>query len=182
MKPAYVITEGETEVKILQKLLPQSMEKNIQFVAGSRDSVDSLSNSILGSKRVPVAIIVDANTDDELLIYEHQDFLHYSLNQVAGRVPFKILFAVPAIETIFFQDQALLEKRVNHKFTPLEWEFAQYHPKKSLTYFLGDNPLSVLLTNLTDQAIAVWQQHPFITELVEFLSSVIDNKTVTDNL
>jgi len=50
---------------------------------------------------------------------------------------------------------------------------------KSLTYFLGDNPLSVMLTNLTDQAIAIWQQHPFITELVEFLSSVIDKKAIT---
>ncbi len=36
-----------------------------------------------------------------------------------------------------------------------------------------------MLTNLTDQAIAIWQQHPFITELVEFLSSVIDKKAIT---
>jgi len=50
---------------------------------------------------------------------------------------------------------------------------------KSLTYFLGDNPLSVMLTNLTDQAITIWQQH-FISERVKFLFSVIDKKVITE--
>jgi hypothetical protein len=91
-------------------------------------------------------------------------------------VPFKILFAVPAIEMIFFQDKTLLEKLINHNFTNLEWEFAKYHPKKSLAYFLGENPLSILVDKLNDKSIVVLQQHPFIIELVEFLSSVIDTK------
>ncbi|MEK8016488.1 MAG: hypothetical protein VSS75_006430 [Candidatus Parabeggiatoa sp.] len=48
-----------------------------------------------------------------------------------------------------------------------------------MSYFLGDNPLSVMLTNLTDQAITIWQ-HPFISERVEFLFSVIDKKVITE--
>ncbi len=151
------------------------------FVARPRYSLDSISSTILVDKRVPVAVVASANTDDESLIYEHQDFLQYSLRQVAAHLPFKVLFVVPAIETVFFQDQPLLEQLVNHKFTELEWEFAKYHPKKSLTYFLGENPLSVMLNKLTDKAIAVWQQHPFVIELVEFLSSVIDKKAITEN-
>ncbi|OQY53948.1 MAG: hypothetical protein DRR08_08130 [Candidatus Parabeggiatoa sp. nov. 2] len=57
----------------------------------------------------------------------------------------------------------------------------QISAKKSLTYFLGENPLSFMLNKLTDKAVAVWQQHPFVTELVEFLSSVIDKKAITNN-
>ena len=135
-----------------------------------------MSSTILVKKHVPVAVVVDANTDDELMIYEHQDFLEYSLNRVPN-VPFKVLFAVPAIETIFFQDKPLLEQLINHQFTGLEWEFAKYHPKKSWAYFLGENSLSIMLNKLTDKAIAVMQQHPFVIELVEFLSSVMDSET-----
>jgi len=176
MKQAYVVTDGETEVEIL---LPDSMKKEIEFVVRPRYSLDSVSSTILVDKQAPVAVVVDANTDDELIIYEHQDFLQYSLNQVAGRVPFKVLFAVPTIETIFFQDKTLLEQIINHKFTEIEWEL--YHPKKSLTYFLGENSLSKIVNNMTAQTIKVLQKHPFIIELVEFLSSVIDKKMITDN-
>jgi hypothetical protein len=45
-----------------------------------------------------------------------------------------------------------------------------------LAYFLGENPLSILVDKLNDKSIVVLQQHPFIIELVEFLSSVIDTK------
>ncbi len=180
MKHAYVVTEDKNEVEILKKLLPSSMKKEIEFVVRPRYSLDSVSSTIIVDKRTPVAVVVDANTDDESIIYEHQDFLQYSLNQVAGHIPFKVLFAVPAIETIFFQDQSLLEQLINHKFTEIEWELAKYHPKKSLTYFLGENPLSAMLNKLTDKAIAAWQKHPFIIELVEFLSSVIEKKAITD--
>lgn len=85
-------------------------------------------------KRVPLAVVLNANTDDELLINEHQDFLHYSWKPVPGPVSFKILFALLAIENRFFQKQPLLEKQLNHKFTAIETEFTQYPPKKSLTY------------------------------------------------
>ncbi|RKZ70537.1 MAG: hypothetical protein DRR19_33345 [Candidatus Parabeggiatoa sp. nov. 1] len=125
MNQAYVVTEGETEVEILKKLLPELLAKDIVFVARPRYSLDSISSTILVDKRVPVAVVASANTDDESLIYEHQDFLQYSLRQVAAHLPFKVLFVVPAIETVFFQDQPLLEQLVNHKFTELEWEFAK---------------------------------------------------------
>jgi len=181
MKQAYIVTESQTKVEILKKLLPEYIHRKIEIVARASYSVSSASHTILATRQVPVVVVVDANTDDESMIYEQEDFLQYPLRQVAGRVPFKVLFAVPAIETICFQDKLLLEQIVNHKFTEIEWELAKYNPKKSLTYFLGENPWSKIVNNLTDKAIDVLQKHQFITELVEFLSSVINKKLITDN-
>jgi hypothetical protein len=181
MKKAYVVTDSKTELEILKKLLPEPIKKNIEFVVVASSSASSVSSSILMAKRLPVVLVIDAHTDDESMISERQDTLQYLLRQTAAYVPFKVLFAVPTIETIFFQDKSLLEQIINHKFTEIEWELAKYHPKKSLTYFLGENPLSKIVNNLTDKTIKVLQKHPFIIELVEFLSSVIDKKMITDN-
>jgi hypothetical protein len=177
MKQAYVVTKSKTELEIIKKLLPEPLSINIEFIA--THSYLSASNTLLTVKRLPLVLVIDAKTDNDLMIYEKKTV---SESLVRGAdVPFKVLLAIPAIETIFFQDKLLLEQIVNHKFTEIEWELAKYHPKKSLTYFLGENPWSKIVNNLTDKAIEVLQKHPFITELVEFLSSVINKKLITNN-
>jgi hypothetical protein len=153
------------------------MAKQIEFIPSSNSAALSESTSILVVKRVPVALVVDANTDHENAIYEQQDTLQYLLHQAAVRVPFKVLLAIPSIETIFFQDRTLLEQLIHHQVTDTEWELAKYNPKKSLTYFLGENPLPGLIRQLTDKSVAILQKHPLITELVEFLSSVTHTPT-----
>jgi hypothetical protein len=175
MQQAYVITE-DIDVEILKKLLPAQLTRAVEFIPSSY-SASSKSSTLLAVKRTPLALVVDAHTDDETAIYERQDTLQYLLRQAAVRVPFKVLLAIPSIETIFFQDRPLLEQLLNRHLTDTEWELAKYHPKKSLTYFLGENPLPGLLSKLTDQAIMVLQKHPLIMELVEFLSSVTQTPT-----
>jgi hypothetical protein len=175
MKQVYVITEGQTDLDVLEKLLPELVTKDTGLIL--TDSAVSHSRTILTTKRIPVAVVADANTDDEAAIYEQQDTLQYLLQQASARVPFKVLLAIPSIETIFFQDRPLLEQLLNRHLTDTEWQLAQYHPKKSLTYFLGENPLPGLLNKLTDQAILILQKHPLITELTEFLSSVTHTAT-----
>jgi hypothetical protein len=171
MKQAYVITE-DIDVEIFKKLLPKRLTKMVELIPSSY-SASSTSSTLLAVKRIPLALVVDAHTDDDTAIYERQDTLQYLLRQTAVRVPFKVLLAIPSIEAIVFQDRPLLEQLIHRQLTDTEWELAKYHPKKSLTYFLGENPLPGLLKQLTEPAIAILQQHPLIIELMEFLSSVI---------
>lgn len=170
MQQAYVITE-DIDVEILKKLLPVQLTSAVEFIPSSY-LASSKSSTLLAVKRTPLALVVDAHTDDETAIYERQDTLQYGLRQTAVHVPFKVLLAVPSIETLFFQERTLLEQLTHHQFTDTEWELAKYHPKKSLTYCLGENPLPSLINQLTDKAVAILQKHPLITELVEFLPSV----------
>jgi len=96
-----------------------------------------------------------------------------------GTIPFEVLLAIPVIEIVFFQDKSLLERLIHRNFTDMEWELAQFHPKEFLSnvskeHSIGLN-IEVMLSELTEETIDVFQKHTLICELSKFLSSVIQH-------
>ncbi len=171
---AYVVTEGRSDVEILQKLLPNNFVRDIQFVVGSgKYSAQAIAGTILAVKLLPVALVIDAETEDELVIREHSELLHQLLRQASPGIPFKVFTAIPEIEVLFFQNQSLLENIINQKLTGIQWQNAKRHPKEFLRKVLGEEPSFIqrILEILSDDMICVLQQHPLIEELTDFLSS-----------
>ncbi len=173
MKQAYVVTEGKSDVELLKKVLPKSIVKDVEFIAGSgRYSAQSLTRSILAVKQLPTAIVADSDTEDESTIQEQKDFLRESLHQASAGIQFEIFLAVPEIEIVFFQEPTLLEKLAHQNFSNIEWEMAKSHPKEFLKKHVKNS--GALLKNLDNQAIEVIRRHPLVSGLSQFLSSVID--------
>jgi 5S rRNA maturation endonuclease (ribonuclease M5) len=78
MTLAYIITEGKTDIEILKRLLPQYLIEDIKFVAGEGQyGVRSLATSLLATRSTPVAIVLDADTENENQIYEKSDLVNY---------------------------------------------------------------------------------------------------------
>jgi hypothetical protein len=101
MKKAYIITESESDAEILKKLVPKSIARNTEFVAGSsRYSAQSLARSILAVRRLPVVLVVDAETENRDAVRYQEELLTESLRQVSPGIPFDVLVAVPRVENL----------------------------------------------------------------------------------
>ncbi|MEH1854813.1 MAG: hypothetical protein V7L11_24780 [Nostoc sp.] len=181
MTQAYIITEGNKDVVILKRLLSPAIIQDIKFVDGSGQyGARSLASTILATRSIPVALVTDADTEDDSLVSEQIDSLNYLLSQASPGIPFKVLVAVPEIEIILLQNRPLIEKLAERSFTDLEWQLAQSKPKMFLEAVLGkDTPvIQKILSNASNDEIQTLQQHSLIQDLINFLSSVAVTPTV----
>ncbi len=176
MTLTYVVTEGKSDVEILKKLLPEKIIRETQFVVGGgKYSAQSLAGTILAVKSLPVALVIDTDTQDELAIREKSELLHQLLHQASPGIPFEVFTAVPELEAVFFHDRSVLKKITGISLNDLEWQVAKHHPKEFLIKNLGKEPLFVekILSKLDDEMIGDLQQHPLIEGLTEFLGSIV---------
>jgi hypothetical protein len=185
MKEVYVITEGDSDAEILKAVLPEKVVKNVQFVVGSgRYSAQSLARSILAVEQMPVALVVDADTNETAAVQEQHEFLQASLNQASPDVPFEVFLAVPEIEVLLVQDLAFLKRLTKRsRFSDMEVEFARLHPKKFLLNALErEEPYEVVLRDilgdLDEQTVEAVQQHPLVEQLGEFVLSITEAQLV----
>ena len=184
MNQAYVFVEGEQDVAILKKLLPAKLLKDVEILAGGGVyGASTLAASFLAKRQQPVALVLDADTNDEHLIYERYDLARWSLEQASVNTPFEVLIAKPSIEAVFFQDQTLLETITKHQFTELEWKLAKLQPQTILASEPGGKSAAIqkLLANLNKESIETLRQHPLIQSLTGFLSSVARNGKAQNN-
>ena len=110
--------------------------------------------------------MVDADTEDEFLILEREEFARELLGQTASGVPFAVFTAVPEIEAVFFHDKSVLEHLADQKLEEREWAVAKHHPKQSLTAVLGERSRVVarMLDDLPAETVRVMQQHPLVNQ------------------
>lgn len=177
MKKAYLVTQSNSDAAIFEKLLSEKMVDNVFVVEGAgRSSARSLAASILVAKQRPVALIVDADTTDALDVQEQKFTLRAILYRVSPGIPFEVFLAVPEMEIIFLQDRCFIEKIARRKFSDAEWQEAALHPKKFLSDVLEEKHQvsAKILEKSDEQAIHAMQNHPLLSDVRKFLTSVID--------
>ncbi|MEH2067581.1 MAG: hypothetical protein V7K47_05325 [Nostoc sp.] len=176
MTLAYMITEGDTDIEIFQKLLPKNLSQDIQFIAGEGSyRARSLASSLLATRKKPVALVLDADTDNKSQISEKHDLINYVLNQASSGITYQVFIAVPELEIVFLEDKLLIEKIAKRQFNDLEWQLAQRNPKDFLKTVFGNNKQinSRIFKNINEKEINILQQHPLIQEIINFLLSLI---------
>ncbi|MHC5822248.1 MAG: hypothetical protein ACYT04_42005 [Nostoc sp.] len=176
MTLAYMITESNKDVEILQKLLPKHLSQDIKFIAGeSSYRARSLGTSLLAAHKTPVALVLDADTNNESQIFEKRDLINYVLKQVSFGTPFQVFLGVPELEIVFLQNKSLIEKIAQRQFNDLEWQLSQSKPKYFLETVFGNNQQinDRIFSNIKDEEIRILQEHPLIQEIITFLSSLI---------
>jgi hypothetical protein len=179
MTLAYVVTECDLDLKLLESLLPKDIVKVTKFVA-SRRSGSTRAMTILAVNHRPLAFVAETTARTQEGVLEREDMLRYLIRPGAVRAPFKIFTPFPSIEMVFFQDRTLLEQLIGRKINDLEWKFATFNPKEVLNHLLEGHPegltIEGILDTLTDEAIEVLQKHPFICSISEFLASAMDKQ------
>jgi len=176
MTQAYIVTEGKSIPEILKRLLPENILRDTKLIGGGSGSAAPLASSARVAKKLPVAVVVDANTNHQSTIFEHEDFLNYMIRKGPPDIPFEVFMAVPEIEIVFLEDRTFIEKLAYRNFTDLEWKLAKFQPKEFLSLVIENFSTEKMLNGLTDGTIDVFKKHPLVCKLREFLSSVIQQK------
>jgi hypothetical protein len=178
MNRVYVVTESERDAEILKSLLPKEVVKNTIFVAASNSySAHSSARSLLIAKRRPVALVMSTKTTDEMNIQEQADFLREWVGKASGRVPFKVLLAVPEMEAVLTETPSLLAGLTTKGFSQMELDLAKLQPKQFLLRVLGEERVAKLTTKfinkLDAKTLADIRKHPLLNHLQDFLTSAI---------
>lgn len=186
MTSVYIVTEGISDRLILEAVLTPEVLAEADFIVGSgRYSAQSLARSVLATEQVPVAFVVDADTTVASIVQEQRELLRYSLGQASSGVRFEVFLAMPEIEILLVQDLDLIESLTGRSScSEIEIEFAQLHPKKFLGKHLGQGEayivaLRQLLADLSHQSIATIRQYPLVTQLSQFVLSVVNQRELS---
>src|SRR6266446_5657451 len=110
MKPA-IIMEGHTDAAILRALLPPELVNacHLMPIAG-RSTLVSVARTHLIKHHAPTAVMLDTDTLDPTRITETIQTTRHLMGAVAGDTPFDIIYCIPHIEAIFFEDATALQR------------------------------------------------------------------------
>lgn len=148
--------------------------QDVKFVNGAGQyGAESMARTLLLDRRRPVLLVIDADTNDPDAIAGYQEDLEFLTRKVAASTLFKILQAVPTIESVFLQDRTLFEQLINHQLTDLEWQLGQKQPKELLDPLPGGatNFVQTTLSQITEPMHCFFRQHPLIQEITAFLKT-----------
>jgi hypothetical protein len=181
---AYIVCEDNLDSQLLQRVLRRELLNTVGIVAaGSLSSVKSMARSLVVRRRVPVAIVVDAETIYPDQVEERRREIREIVEGVAANTPVSVILAVPAIESIFFQDKSLLPRLLEYVPSQEMLSLAIYEPRKALTCLIIESNKyqnqAELIEQLTHEDLENLHKTPIIQEVVQFLQSVRETADVT---
>ena len=102
---AYIVTEGQFDVALLSRLLAHEVRSGVRVVSASgKSGAQSLARSLVAARRLPVALVLDADTTDKALVREQRLVARELLTMASPGIPTEVFMAVPSIEILFFTD------------------------------------------------------------------------------
>jgi hypothetical protein len=131
------------------------------------------------TKRSPLALVTDADTAEKNAVEQRLETLQELVRSATAGVAFKVILAVPEIESWFFMVPEVLERLSGKKLSPEQRELGELRPKEVLTQLFKDRgPLSVakLASELTDAEVQTLRETLPRKELIEFLGEQVGKK------
>ena len=135
----YLLVEGNSDQALFQRLLPPEIQPEITIVAaGGRSNITSIARSLMVTRRRPLALVADADTAEKDAIEQRFQILDELVRSVNAGIPYKIILAVPEIESWFFEVPELLERLSGKKLSPEQQELGELRPKEVLRQIFKD--------------------------------------------
>ncbi len=173
----YLVCEGAYDAQLLECVLPEEILHNLKIIhAGGLSAIKSLARSLIVRRQSPVLIVMDADVIAPEQVHERIKDTEEIIGSVAANTPFKVILAVPMIETILFQDVSLLERLLGYTPSPDMLSLAIYQPKKALQQLLSQSEkcqsYSQLIEQLSNEDLEAIRGATVIKEIILFLLSV----------
>lgn len=174
---AYIICEGDCDTQLLKVVLPKELLQKVEVVsAGGQYAAESLARSLIVRRQVPVALVLDADLIDPDLTQERCHSIQEILESLSINTPVKVILAVPEMETIFFQDKALLSRLLGLDITSETMIWANFQPRQALEKLISQSEnyqsQSQIINQLVHEDLEILRKSPVIQELAQFLQSV----------
>lgn len=171
---AYVVTERAEDAELLRRMLSSAGLPDFHVSsAGAKSSAISLAKSILLSRGVPVAVVLDADTLDPRSVAEQETVYYDLLRSASPRVPFRVFFAVPALQGILFSDPAALSHIVGKPVSAAALRDGEFRPAQVLQDLVdprtNGNWRAYLVDRIQPSDAASLAKHPLVRDLAEFI-------------
>ena len=170
-------------MQILESLLPKDLLDTVVIVNGGDrlSSVISLAQSVLVRRQAPVLVFANADATSPKQVNARQHEIDEFMGGIAIS-PFKVVLAVPEIETIFFHDLSILTHLTGQTLSPELLTTATYEPSLVLGQLMPEGQSTQNYADLLDQLSASDRDSlshaPPIQAVIEFLQSVIETAIV----
>jgi hypothetical protein len=170
---AYVVTQKGLPEELVPRLLSQDSQDDVAIIsAGDESDATSLARSLLVRRKVPVAMLLDAESISPHLVRQRTLELRALLTSVSAS-PAEVFLAVPELEAIFFQVPRLLERVLGLAIPETLEILAEARPKAALDRLFAQHQsiktMSQLLSALTPGDSDELRKTKPIAELNEFL-------------
>jgi hypothetical protein len=179
----YIVCTTPDDAQLLKIVLPPHLLNDVGIAsAGNKSSIRSFARSLIVRRRVPIAIVFNADSIVPELIQERIVDIKEIVECVAIDTPVEVLAFSPTIELIFFRDIHLLSKILG--FIPSQeiLNLASSQPRKALEELLSHSDKvsdrSQLINQLAHENIENLQANPVIQGLISFLQTIHKPATV----
>lgn len=157
MKPT-IIVKGFTHIAILRALLPPELVRACNLMqAADRSTLVSVARTHLVKNQAPTAVMLDTDTLDPTAIAETVQTTRHLMGAIAGDTAFDIIYCIPHIEAIFFEDTTALRRVFPQFGNVFILQFAKTQPKDQLELLFqkggGPKTLNAFLDQLTSDEI-----------------------------
>jgi hypothetical protein len=99
----YLITEDNTDAAILESILSAlGLNEVVVVGAGAKAATMSLARSVAAARRLPVAVVMDADTTNDMLMQQEQEYFRGYMNVVIGPDRSQLFQAVPTLGEALF--------------------------------------------------------------------------------
>ena len=175
MKPT-IIVEGQTDVAILRAILPLDLLEACHLVpTAGRSTIVSVARTHLIRHHTPTAVMLDTDTLDPTVIAETVQTTRHLMGAVAGGTPFDIIYCIPHIEALFFEDTAALQRMFPQFGSVFILQFAKTQPKDQLEFLFqnggGPKSLNIFLDQLTSADVEQLRTVYPIPHVMAFISN-----------
>jgi len=131
---------------------------------------------IMSRDLTPAVLLLDSDTLEERLLMERRHTVEVILDRGHGRTPYRLILAVPQVETILFSDREGLEKALGRKIADPDWFEARFRPRAVLRRLLGDRDYKEaaleVIDALDDAALLRMARHSIVQEILGFIAEV----------
>ncbi|MCE7982844.1 MAG: hypothetical protein DYG89_16805 [Caldilinea sp. CFX5] len=175
MNTIQIVVEGNRDALILSTLLADCKNVNLRFrIAEGKNAAHSLARTLQVQFHEPVALILDADTNDAAAVEEQQVAYTAYLRFTSQGVPFTVFLMVPTIEIIFFNAPEILEKLLGKKLTERDLAVSEYAPRLILDNYLQASGINMenFIARLQEQHLQILRNVEPILALRRFLQSV----------
>lgn len=179
MARAFIVTHGRPNAELLRRVLPAEFADRVDVLdAGWSSSVKSMARTLLVTRRKPVAIVVDADSDDRFQAGVMANDIEEVVELAARGVPMKVLVAIPELEAVLFRAPGLIARVFGDRATAEVLDLARRSPRQALKSLddAGDiqSARRKILPELTESDLAAIRESDVIRELIAFLHDVLE--------
>ena len=167
-----IVTEGKHDELLLRSIF--QIETDTPELAvigvGGKSVADSYARTQLLDNAADIALVVDADSADAIVVEQNRQFLKRSLGEIPTNRSFCIVVIVPDILALLFRRHSLAEQFIGNSISSIDFAHADYDPKKVLIRLLpGKDLTKALAERLKATDVTSLANEPDLKELKKFV-------------